>query len=131
MATRARKPETNKASLREAWVEITSKKPWLVKEALEHGLASSRPLGYLELGARLMKEVGAQDEQKTQIAIIFNGSLDSNKLKGSTVHVLENGQAAVPVSAPPQLQFDTERPALPEVLLELQPEEADLLEAEA
>ena len=130
MATRARKPETNKASLREAWVEITSKKPWLVKEALEHGLASSRPLGYLELGARLMKEVGAQDEQKTQIAIIFNGTLDANKLKGSTVQVL-NGSAAIPVSAPPQLQFDTERQALPEVLLELNPEEAELLEADA
>lgn len=76
-----------RSSLREAWIEVTKRKPWLVREAIERGLASKSPVTYLELGAKLMREIGAQESEKTQIAIVFNGPLDTSKLNPSTTTV--------------------------------------------
>ena len=120
--------KTNKASLREAWIEVVSKKPWLVKEAMERGLESGRPLGFLELGARLMKEIGAQEEQKTQIAIIFNGSLDAGKLRpgAETTFVLPSASQSHPQLPAPNSEVEV----LADLTVEaLTAEEAELLEA--
>lgn len=92
----------DRSSLKAAWVKVTKRKPWLVEEAIERGLESARPIQYLELGAKLMREIGQDSESKTQIAIVFNGPIDVGKLKGntSTPHVLE-------VQAHPQLPAGT------------------------
>jgi hypothetical protein len=73
--------KSERASLRRAFVKVASEQPWLLKEAFERGLRSSRPLGYLELGARLLKEIGAQDGAAPKIAIVFNSSLQAGKLR--------------------------------------------------
>lgn len=80
------------ALVKEAWEKLTSKKPWIVQEALERGLTGGRPLGFLELGARVMKEIGQNEEQKTSVTIIMNSSLDPKALKPAVpeVHVIED-----------------------------------------
>lgn len=94
-----------RASLKKAFVKLVNSKPWLVQEAMERGLTSSRPLGFLELGARLLKEIGGVEEQATQVAIVFNSPLDTSKLKGS-------GTAVRVIEA-------TSHPQLPEANMEL------------
>jgi hypothetical protein len=73
--------DTAKASVLKAFVELAARKPWLVREAIEKGLKGPRPLGYLELGARLLKEIGATEDTKTQVAIVFTSPLEMNKLR--------------------------------------------------
>ena len=82
-----RKESSEKASVRKAWIALVSQKPLMIQTALEKGLRSERPLGFLELGARLLKEVGVQEEQKTQIAIVFSSPLDSAKLRAGSPSV--------------------------------------------
>lgn len=70
-----------RASLKRAFIKVASSKPWLLTDAFERGLSSGRPLGYLDLAARLLKEIQANESTAPQIAIVFNGSLDATKLK--------------------------------------------------
>ena len=97
-----------KASLRQAWIEVVNKKPYLVREAIERGLSGQRAINFLELGGKLMKEIGSQDEGKQQVVIMLNSSLDSSRLRAGmqTVKMIE--------VTPPQT--------------ELSPVEAELLE---
>ena len=94
--------DTAKASVLKAFVELAARKPWLVREAIEKGLKGPRPLGYLELGARLLKEIGAQEDTKTQVAIVFTSPLDVGKLQEAQVF-----PAPVPqiTSGTPDLSF--------------------------
>ena len=85
------KTEEQRTSLRRAYIELAKAKPWLVKEAFERGLRSTRPLGFLELAARLMKEIGTQESSSPQVAIVFNSPLDSSKLRegSSTIRIFQ------------------------------------------
>ena len=75
-------PAVSKTTLvKEAWDEICKTKPWMVKEALERGLEGARPLGFLELGARLNKEIGQQENQKAQVTIVVNSPLNAGTLR--------------------------------------------------
>lgn len=73
--------KTERASLRRAFIKIASSQPWLIQDAFERGLRGSRPLGYLELGARLLKEIGTQENATPKIAIVFNSSLQAGQLR--------------------------------------------------
>lgn len=98
----AGRPKVDKSKavlVREAWEKIATKKPWLIQEALERGLMSGRPLGFLELGARVMKEIGVNEEQKAAVTIIMNSSLNAGSLKPEieTIRVVEvQGTPEVP-----------------------------------
>jgi hypothetical protein len=105
------KTREQKASLLKAFIDLAASQPWLIKEAFERGLKGSRPLGYLELGARLMKEIGSEQSTAPKIAIVFNSNLDTNKLKEG--------------AAPPRLMQMT-MPALPAHAMDT--EHSDLLE---
>ncbi len=75
-------PTTSRTTLvKEAWDEVCKTKPWMVKEALERGLEGARPLGFLELGARLNKEIGQQESQKAQVTIVVNSPLNAGTLR--------------------------------------------------
>lgn len=89
---RGRKTKEELASLRNAFVKLVAKKPWLVSEAFERGLLSSRPLGYLELGARLLKEVGQTSDQAPKVAIVFN----SNGLNAQALRPLPGASSPAP-----------------------------------
>jgi len=82
------RPLTKKqrASILRAFVKVASKKPWLLTEAWERGLEGTKALAYLELGARLLKEIG-RDESKAppQVAIILSAGLDVKKLKQAKI----------------------------------------------
>lgn len=97
---KAAKDAKSKAALvKEAWEALTSKKPWIIREALERGLTGGRPLGFLELGARVMKEIGQSEEQKTSVTIIMNSSLNPKALKPEVTEVRvveETAHPAVP-----------------------------------
>lgn len=96
---RRKRPPSQAGTVRQAWEELIKEQPFLVKEAFERGLEGKKALGYLELGAKLGGEIGAQGEGHTQIAIIFNSSLDSGKLRPGTdaIRVIE-------VTPQPQLE---------------------------
>lgn len=100
----------DRASIKRAFIKILSAKPWLLETAIENGLTGRSPLGYLELAARLMKEIGVQGDSPPQIAIIFNSSLDSSKLKeGSTpIRIIEKKTHQLPAHLEPALE-STER----------------------
>jgi hypothetical protein len=80
-----------RASLRKAFIRLAAREPHLLVEAFKRGLLSGRPLGYLELGARLLKEIGSSEDASTKIAIVFQSPLDSGKLRDGApaVHVIE------------------------------------------
>jgi hypothetical protein len=97
--------KAEKASVRRALISLINQKPWLIREALERGLMSSRPLGYLDLAARLLKEINVQEQTTPKIAIIFQGGgLDANKLKGDVVEaqlaLTEGTDAPIAESSP-------------------------------
>jgi hypothetical protein len=102
--------KSERASLRRAFVKVASEQPWLLREAFERGLRSSRPLGYLELGARLLKEIGAQEGQAPKIAIVFNSSLQAGKLRegAETPHMITATpvRAALPAASPAEEVLD-------------------------
>lgn len=75
------KDKSRKVLIKEAWDELCKAKPWLIKEALERGLTGGRPLGFLELGARVNKEVGSQEEQKANVTIVVQSPLNADSLK--------------------------------------------------
>jgi len=90
------RPKRDKSKIvlvREAWEQLTSKKPWLVAEALERGLTGGRPLGFLELGARVMKEIGQSEEKQSNITIVVNSTLNTRALRPATVEL-------IPIPAP-------------------------------
>lgn len=107
----------DRSSLKAAWVKITKRKPWLVEEAIERGLESARPIQYLELGAKLMREIGQDSDSKTQIAIVFNGPIDVGKLRGNT----DNPRIL-------EVQAVQAHPQLPEATAEAETIEVSLLE---
>lgn len=78
-------------SVKAAFDELIKEKPDLIREAFERGLEGKRSLGYLELGAKLGREIGNQGEGHQQIAIIFASPLDTAKLRpgAQTVRVIE------------------------------------------
>ncbi len=77
-----KEPKVSKTTLiKEVWDELCQTKPWLVEEALERGLTGGRPLGFLELGARLNKEIGQQESQKAQVTIVVNSPLNAGTLR--------------------------------------------------
>ena len=96
-----RDPTAKAVLIREAWGRLTSRKPYLVTEALERGLGSSRSLGFLELGARVMKEIGQQEGQQAQVTIVVNSPLNAQALRPVTL---------IPLPAPQS------HPAIPEVI---------------
>lgn len=91
-AGRPKKDKSRLSSIKEAWEDLCSGKPYLIKEALERGLRGQRPLGFLELGARVMKEIGQAEEQKSAVTIVFNSSLNTSALRpvvAEPVRILE------------------------------------------
>lgn len=69
----------------EAFETVVKDNPDLLEDAIRAGLESKRAFSFVELGAKMKKEIGTQDAAPTQIAIVFNGSLDANKLKQAKV----------------------------------------------
>jgi hypothetical protein len=54
-----------RGSLKAAWLRVAQAEPHLLDEAIRAGLTAGRPserLGFLELGAKLMREVGVPSE---------------------------------------------------------------------
>jgi len=76
-----------RSSVRKAWIKLNSRNPQLIEEALRRGLQSKTPIQYLELGSKLMKEVGAQEESAAKVVIVFNSPVDPNKLRGQVIEV--------------------------------------------
>ena len=59
-----------------AWARVTEADPTLLDRAIRKGLKSSNPsarLGYLELGAKLNKEIGSQTEVAGGVQVIIVG----------------------------------------------------------
>lgn len=91
--------------VREAWEALLKAKPWLVREALERGLSGGRPLGFLELGARLMKEIGQADEKSQKITIIVKSPLDAGALRPVVATVRELPQSHPELPAAPEAEI--------------------------
>lgn len=69
------------SSVRYAWKAVTALEPELVPDAIRRGLKStsgSVRLGYLELGAKVMKEIGSGQEQGGGVAVIVVGPQAEN-----------------------------------------------------
>ena len=63
-------------SVKYGWIAVTRLEPHLVPDAIRMGLRSTSPtarLGYLELGAKVMKEIGTQAEQAGGVQVIVVG----------------------------------------------------------
>ena len=65
----------------EAWQALIRKKPWLIKEAFQRGLEGKKASVYLELGAKLGREIGGDEENKNQVIIVMNSPLDAGALR--------------------------------------------------
>ena len=84
---------TKSVSVRESFIKIIKQNPELVEDAFIRGLESSRSNSFIELGAKLLKEIGS-DETTPAVAIIFNSSLDPNKLKAGNIKIVELAEPA-------------------------------------
>lgn len=76
-------------SILRALRKVVRKNPRLLEEAIQRRLESRDNFGMIELIGKLTKELGTKDEQPTQIAIVFNGNLNPNALKGVEAKVLD------------------------------------------
>ena len=65
----------------EAFDQVVKENPELVMDAIRAGLESKRAFNFVELGAKLKKEIGSQEQQAAQIAIVFTGTLDPKMLQ--------------------------------------------------
>jgi hypothetical protein len=74
--SRDRVPRKLRSSVAAAWRQVTQADPRLLVEVLHAGLRSGKPreaLGFLELGARLVREVGHAPLGQTAVRVIFVG----------------------------------------------------------
>lgn len=76
-------------SILRALRKVVRKNPRLLEEAIQRRLESRDNFGMIEMIAKLTKELGTQEEQKSQIAIIFNGTLNAAALKQVDAKVIE------------------------------------------
>ena len=76
-------------SILRALRKVVRKNPRLIEEAIQRRLESRDNFGMIEMIAKLTKELGTQEEQKSQIAIIFNGTLNPNALRQVDAKVIE------------------------------------------
>lgn len=65
----------------EAFDQVIRENPELVMDAIRAGLESKRAFNFVELGAKMKKEIGSQEQQAAQIAIVFTGTLDPKMLQ--------------------------------------------------
>jgi hypothetical protein len=73
---RAQRARARAGSVKWAWAAVTGAEPGLVAEAIRRGLHSTSPtarLGYLELGAKLNKEIGPQTDVAGGVSVILVG----------------------------------------------------------
>jgi len=91
--------------------KVVRKNPYLIEEAIKRRLESRDNFGMIEMIAKLTKELGNQEEQRSQIAIIFNGgTLNPAALKQVDAKVIE-----CPVeSKVPELVSDLSLTTLPD-----------------
>lgn len=76
-------------SILRALRKVVRKNPRLIEEAIQRRLESRDNFGMIEMIAKLTKELGTQEEQRSQIAIIFNGGLDTRQLKQVDAKIIE------------------------------------------
>ena len=77
-------------SILRALRKVVRKNPRLIEEAIQRRLESRDNFGMIEMIAKLTKELGTQEEQRSQIAIIFNGgTLNPAQLKQVDAKVIE------------------------------------------
>lgn len=79
-------------SILRALRKVVRKNPRLLEEAIQRRLESRDNFGMIEMIAKLTRELGNKEEERTQIAIVFNGGLDPNKLKGAQVVAISTGE---------------------------------------
>lgn len=92
---------TAQGPVHKAWLDLVKKKPWLLKEALERGLEGKKASVYLELGAKLGREIGGDEENKNQVVIIMNSPLDAGSLRqgAKQITVLETQPLSAEIMA--------------------------------
>lgn len=77
-------------SILRALRKVIRKNPRLIEEAIQRRLEARDNFGMIEMIAKLTKELGSQEEQRSQIAIIFNGgTLNPAALKQVDAKVIE------------------------------------------
>lgn len=77
-------------SLLNALRKVIRKNPHLLEEAIQRKLESRDNYSMLELIGKLTREIGNKDEERTQIAIVFNGgTLNPAALKQVDAKVIE------------------------------------------
>jgi hypothetical protein len=76
-------------SILRALRKVVRRNPRLIEEAIQRRLESRDNFGMIEMIAKLTKELGNQEEQRSQIAIIFNGTLNQAALKQVDAKVIE------------------------------------------
>lgn len=77
-------------SILRALRKVVRKNPRLLEEAIQRRLESRDNFGMIEMIAKLTKELGKEEEQRSQIAIVFNGgTLDPKQLRQVDAKVIE------------------------------------------
>lgn len=77
-------------SILRALRKVLRRNPRLLEEAIQRKLESRDNFSMLEMIAKLTREIGPQEDQKQQIAIVFNGgTLNPAALKSVDAKVIE------------------------------------------
>lgn len=98
---RGSKDRLPRGSLKAAWLAVTRAEPHLLEDAIRTGLTAARPsdrLGFLELGAKLLREIGPVSEPEakpdvSEVRIV---------LLRSEVGGLDSGTNGHPRALPPE-----------------------------
>lgn len=100
-------------SILRALRKVLRRNPRLLEEAIQRKLESRDNFSMLEMIAKLTREIGPQEDQKQQIAIVFNGgTLNPAALKSVDAKViecqveskaLEPGNDSLSITSPDQL----------------------------
>lgn len=67
------KDRVPRGSIKAAFVEVIEADPSLISEAIRRGLQGRNALGYLDLGAKLLKEIGSGTEAGAPRIILVPG----------------------------------------------------------
>jgi hypothetical protein len=97
-------------SILRALRKVIRRNPRLIEEAIQRRLESRDNFGMIEMIAKLTKELGKEEEQRSQIAIVFNGTLNPAALKQVDAKVTEWPQE----SKAPELVSDSSLTTTPD-----------------